>query len=853
MADTNADMAPSTPNVESDAEPGGESEDGHATFDPALVGLPGFPAALEAPDDFSRAAAIIDARIRELQETQESDREQPRVAVDDEPEADEVDGKPSEADSETEAADSRIPQLEALRVALQRTAAIASRFREIETALSEQQETLIALERDGLDSGAPYSVTLFDQLLTERALTAHSEEMAERLRSQARQRANSASESLEAAVRQRRAARGRAEQAADGPGRDALELRLEQARLAELLSRQRRDAALLQQELAAREDALAEAQQALLDAKLELVRAEVVFTREALDERLAEVASRQQALLEQAETLTTAGDAAASALFQARLRLQRVEPGENRIALTEGVDAREDQLSAARKSAEYLRQAADLADTARLLLERRFALLGDIEVAQWPEWLSDTEAAIREIDQDKAFIYAELSALRSISLALSRRLAVPDLEPELRQALSERLAAHDRQQASAAEFLAVLDQVRSLAERLRDGLAPRVSERSLEQRLQGAKARAAVWWNHELFAVEDQGVYARDVAIALGVFLLALMVVSMLKSILRRSVLPRLVVTDRGQERKTRQAVVSALIRNTSQVFVLILAFYLAMAVSGLGQGKIQHWLEIVLIVALYLQIGIWANAGLVDFFRRKRSKKEREDPSAVTGYGLLLFFLRSGIWIIVLISLMAYFKYPVAGLVGALGVGGIAVAFAVQNILGDVFSSLAIILDKPFRVGDFVIAGETMGVIEHIGVKTTRIRSLSGELVVMSNTSLLGSCIHNYKHMRERRVVFKLGVIYQTPAEKLERIPLMIEEIIGRQALARFDRAHFAEYGDFSLNFEIVYYVIGADFTRYMDTQQAINLAIYRGFQDLGVEFAYPTQQVFVSRAPVS
>ena len=400
-------------------------------------------------------------------------------------------------------------------------------------------------------------------------------------------------------------------------------------------------------------------------------------------------------------------------------------------------------------------------------------------------------------------------------------------------------------------MLVVLDQVRSLAERLGDGLAPVVTERSLEQRLEQAQAQLASWWNHELLVVQDQGIYARDLVIGLGVFLLVLTVVSLLKSILRRKVLPRLVMADGGPERKTSSAVVSALIRNTSQLFVLIVAFYLAMTISGLGQGKLQHWLGIVLIVALYLQMGLWANAGVVDFFRRKRSRKEREDPAAVTGYGLLLFFLRAGIWIVVLVSLMAYFQYPVAGLIGALGVGGIAVAFAVQNILGDVFSSLAIILDKPFRVGDFVVAGETVGVIEHIGVKTTRIRSLSGELVVMSNTDLLGSCIHNYKHMRERRVVFKLGVTYQTPPEKLERIPRMIEEIISRQASARFDRAHFAEYGDFSLNFEIVYYVIGADFTVYMDIQQAINLAIYRGFQELDVEFAYPTQQLFVTQAP--
>ena len=843
-ADASAEGAKDEPSAKSEVQ----SEQAQGAFDPALVGLPDFPTRFETPADFGRAEALIDARLDELAA---ANLERTAATADDESEATSAeDGSEEARDPTTAPEDTRSAQLEALRIALQRTAAISSRIREVETALLEQQESLAALERDGLDTEPPYSVTLFDQLLTERALAAHTEEMAERLRGQARQRAESASASLAIAVRERRAARDREQQAADGPEREAFELRLEHARLAELLSRQRLDAALLQQALAAQEDRLAEAQQALLDAKLQRVRPNVVFTTDALDERLAEVTDRQQALLGQAETLTAAGDAAESALFQARARLQNAEPNTDTALLQEQMHARDDQLSAARKGAEYLRQAADLADTARTLLERRFALLQGSDKDQWPQWLRDTDAVVRAIDQDKAFIYAELTALRSIHLALSRRLAVPDLDANLRQALSERMTALDRQEESAEAFLVVLDQVRSLGQRLRDGLAPVVSERSLEQRLEQAQAQIASWWNHELLAVQDQGIYVRDVVTGLGVFLLVLTVVSLLKSILRRKVLPRLAVAGRGQERKTSSAVVSALIRNTNHLFVLIVAFYLAMTVSGLGQGKLQHWLGIVLIVALYLQMGLWANAGVVDFFQRKRSRKEREDPSAVTGYGLLLFFLRAGIWIVVLVSLMAYFQYPVAGLIGALGVGGIAVAFAVQNILGDVFSSLAIILDKPFRVGDFIVAGETIGVIEHIGVKTTRIRSLSGELVVMSNTDLLGSCIHNYKHMRERRVVFKLGVTYQTPPQKLERIPRMIEEIIGQQASARFDRAHFAEYGDFSLNFEIVYYVIGADFTLYMDTQQAINLAIYRGFQELDVEFAYPTQQLFISQA---
>jgi small-conductance mechanosensitive channel len=214
------------------------------------------------------------------------------------------------------------------------------------------------------------------------------------------------------------------------------------------------------------------------------------------------------------------------------------------------------------------------------------------------------------------------------------------------------------------------------------------------------------------------------------------------------------------------------------------------------------------------------------------------------------MFFIRVGIWITVIVSLLAYFKYPIAGLVGALGVSSVAVAFAVQSILGDVFSSMAIVLDKPFRVGDFIKAGDTLGVIEHIGVKTTRIRSLSGEQVVMSNSDLLGSRIHNFKHFKERRIAFRIGVVYQTPRALLEQIPSMLRAAVEEQSSTRFDRAHFFEYGDYALVFEVVYYVLSPDYALYMDMQQGINLGIHRRFEEAGISFAYPTQELILRRA---
>jgi small-conductance mechanosensitive channel len=183
--------------------------------------------------------------------------------------------------------------------------------------------------------------------------------------------------------------------------------------------------------------------------------------------------------------------------------------------------------------------------------------------------------------------------------------------------------------------------------------------------------------------------------------------------------------------------------------------------------------------------------------------------------------------------------------------VGGIAVALAVQNILGDLFASFSIILDKPFVIGDFITVDTYLGTIEHIGLKTTRVRSLSGEQLVFANADLLQSRIRNYKRMYERRVVFSIGVIYQTPYGKLQKIPEIIQNIIETQGQTRFDRTHFKDYGPYSLNLEIVYWVENPDYNLYMDTQQKINLELFKQFEDEKIEFAYPSQSLYINEIP--
>lgn len=207
-------------------------------------------------------------------------------------------------------------------------------------------------------------------------------------------------------------------------------------------------------------------------------------------------------------------------------------------------------------------------------------------------------------------------------------------------------------------------------------------------------------------------------------------------------------------------------------------------------------------------------------------------------------------IWGLGVIFLLDNLGFQISTVIAGLGIGGVAVALAAQSVLGDLFSYFSILMDRPFETGDFIILGsEHLGTVEHIGIKTTRIRSLGGEQLVLSNSDLTNSRIRNYKRMEQRRVVFKIGVTYQTPSEKLKQIPLIIKDIITSVEDTNFDRSHFSDYGDFSLNFETVYYVLSSEYNKYMDTHQAINLAIFVEFEKLGIEFAYPTQTVFLEK----
>jgi small-conductance mechanosensitive channel len=285
------------------------------------------------------------------------------------------------------------------------------------------------------------------------------------------------------------------------------------------------------------------------------------------------------------------------------------------------------------------------------------------------------------------------------------------------------------------------------------------------------------------------------------------------------------------------------ILRRTGTLFIAAISVYAATRMLELGPLTLRA-LDRLAILLLSLQVGLWGNAG-IRFWVKQWLERREGDAGGGASVSVLGFLARLALWTVILLVGLDNLGVNVTGLVAGLGISGIAVALAVQSILGDLFASLSIVLDKPFEVGDFIIVDQHLGAVEHIGLKSTRIRSLSGEQIVFSNTDLLKSRVRNFKRMLERRVQFSIGATYDTPLSAVEAVPEMIKQVITAQPKARFDRAHFKEFGESAFIFECVYYVLSPDYNLYMDVQQAINLSILKRFLEEKIEFAFPTRTV--------
>lgn len=283
---------------------------------------------------------------------------------------------------------------------------------------------------------------------------------------------------------------------------------------------------------------------------------------------------------------------------------------------------------------------------------------------------------------------------------------------------------------------------------------------------------------------------------------------------------------------------------------VRVLIIYFSVELLEL-KSNVEKWLNIAYgVVVLYFAVTLLL--ALVRRLLEAQVMKLENGETKLKQIGGIMVVLKIVIWSIGLLVLFSNLGYNVTTILTGLGIGGIAIALAAQNILGDLFNYFVIFFDRPFEVGDFITVDDKKGTVENIGIKTTRIRSITGEQLIISNSNLTSSRIHNFKRLESRRVVFTIGVVYGLPLEKLKKIPDIIKEIVEKSELVRFDRVHFHRYGDFSLDYEVVFFVDTPDYNTYMDILQQINFDIYEKFASEKIDFAFPTQTLIFNKPDV-
>jgi small-conductance mechanosensitive channel len=289
---------------------------------------------------------------------------------------------------------------------------------------------------------------------------------------------------------------------------------------------------------------------------------------------------------------------------------------------------------------------------------------------------------------------------------------------------------------------------------------------------------------------------------------------------------------------------------HTTHLFMLVTALYVGF--HFVPERKIYPtWAWRIFYVTLMMQVGIWGIYLIKKWMLLSFHRRRKRDPASASSINILELMLKFTFLSLLLMFALNNMGIQITTMIAGLGVGGVAIALAMQNILGDLFSSLSIILDKPFMIGDFIIVGEWMGEVENIGLKTTRIRSLGGEQIIISNSDLLGSRIRNMKRLHERRNIFFLSLPHETPAPTIQRAIEIIKSVIQSKERIRFDRCHFMRVTATALDMEIVYFVQHDDFNIHMDLLQHILLDIHARFMDEGIRYAYPVQKMYMLQDP--
>ena len=502
-------------------------------------------------------------------------------------------------------------------------------------------------------------------------------------------------------------------------------------------------------------------------------------------------------------------------------------------ALDERVNARQFEMDAVNIKIENINSSLKWIPVRTDLWQKRYDVFNEtVDENKILEWKQDISNNIETLNQSTRSIGFSLEEKQSRITTIRNSLSNLSEEASgAKKSLQDQIAALDQSISLYRDRQSDLESVRRLHNKLLDEINAKISQQTWEEYFQTQLDKE--------FNLNKVRTWFYSLAVGLIIFIVCYFA--------RWIVMWRLRVLARDSKSPI-TPVASETVKRIKPLFFLVLAVYVSSKLLILYEGY-PTYMNRLFIIALILQCSIVASYYLQQWILKYLLMKSKRDETSMSAMAIFNFIGQLSLWSITLILVVQNMGYDATGLVTGLGIGGIAIALAVQKVLGDLFASLSIVLDKPFVNGDFVIFDTFLGSIEHIGIKSTRIRSLTGEQIVCSNSDLLNTRIRNFKRMHERRVVFALGVTYQTPADKLEKIPGYIREIIESKDTVRFDRAHFKSYGDFSLNYEIVYYVLTSDYTIYMDIQQDINLKLYRKFEEEGIEFAYPTQTLFIEK----
>jgi small-conductance mechanosensitive channel len=333
-----------------------------------------------------------------------------------------------------------------------------------------------------------------------------------------------------------------------------------------------------------------------------------------------------------------------------------------------------------------------------------------------------------------------------------------------------------------------------------------------------------------------------DWALALCAFLVTFTVLPLVRGFVARK------ARQVGETHSVPVELVLRLIPRTSRLFLWIVAIKAAESLLDLP-ASVHQALNVLVLVVFWMQIGLWAMAVVRYLLDRQRRSRGEHDTGFVSSLTVINFIAGLGIWTLVALLALDNLGVNITALVAGLGIGGIAIALAVQTILGDLLASLSITLDKPFTVGDNVVIDDCSGQVEHIGIKSTRIRSVGGEQIILSNADLLRSRLRNFGRMEERRGLMTIGIAYETPRDQVEAAAGLIEAVIRAQPGIRFERCHLKELGAYALNFEAVFFVLQPKLDALLAAQHAINLALLREFETRGIVLAYPTQRVLLEQ----